>query len=439
MSEQEKYNAHIHAYALGCLDKDEYIELTEYLEGNSDFNWVELGEFQNLAALLPSFLQMEDPAASVKNKVAQRLYRLKEEKKLAQTPQPKPVAQPAPAAATFSPKPAPVFEAPQRHRSDSGSERPTQRTQVEMRSAEPGSERPVDAPSEDFRQDVPHLRIPEIPQEQQPKDDGGFHLNLDAIEEHIHEAEGQQDEPAQPLYRPEPQEEQQQEQPALQDSEFIHHQQAEPRQQIHSTPLLIQQAGAPSAPSDQPIIIKKGVPSSLFILLILVLAGAIYSVYYMLDQKITLYKNSVPSELTRITAEYDAKLDQVERQQKVLELLGQSDVLFIKLTPAAGSTAYGKLIVSPSLRQGQLIMNDLRIIPPQDQKVYQLWVKGARSNMLVPIEVSSSSTGYIPVSFTGDLSNEKSMTFLITRESVGTTPSAPSKEVELSGTIRISN
>lgn len=427
MSDQEKYNAYIHAYSLGCLDKDEFIELTEYLEGSSDFNWVELGEFQNLAALLPSFLQIENPAPSVKNKVAQRLYRLKEEKKLAQVQQqPKPPAQaaPPPAVAAFAPKPAPVFDAPPRHRSESGSERPTQRTQVEMRSAEPGSERPTEAPADDFRSEIPHLRIPDERQEE-PRG-GGLHLNMDAIEEHVHEAEAEQ-----PPYQPEPAQQPQQQ------NDFIQHQDENGEQQpIHSTPLLITQTETPAAPSDQPIIIKKGVPTALFILTILVLAGGIYSVYYLLDQKIASMKTSIPGELARVTAEYDAKFVQFEHQQKVLELLGQSDVLFVKLLPAAGSTAYGKIIISPSLRQGQLIMNDLRIIPPQDQKVYQLWVKGAKSNMFISIEVSSSSTGYIPVSLSSDLSNEKALTFLITRESVGSTPSAPSKEVELSGTIR---
>lgn len=431
MSDQEKYNAYIHAYALGCLDKDEFIELTEYLEGSSDFNWVELGEFQNLAALLPSFLQLEAAAPSVKNKVAQRLYRLKEEKKLAQEPQPpKPAAQaaPSPAVTSFIPKPAPVFEAPPRHRSESGTERPTQRTQVEMRSSEPGSERPIEPPAENLRTEIPQLRLPGDQQEEPGS--GGLHLNMDAIEEHVPEAEEQQ-----PVYQPEP--EQQLQHDA---NEFIQHQDENGKQQqIHSTPLLIQQTESPAASSDQPIIIKKGVPTSFFILIVLLLAGGIYTIYYLLDQKITSLKNSVPSEITRITAEYDAKLVQLDRQQQVLTLLGQSDVLFIKLTPGTGSNAYGKLIVSPSLRQGHLIMNDLRIIPPQDQKVYQLWVKGARSNMFVSIEVSSSSTGYIPVSFAGDLAKEKNLTFLITRESVGSTPSAPSKEVELSGSIRISN
>lgn len=433
MSDQEKYNSYIHAYALGCLDKDEFIELTEYLEGSSDFNWVELGEFQNLAALLPSFLQTEDPAASVKNKVAQRLYRLKEEKKLAQVQQQRPVREPAPAPpvpVAAAPKPAPVFEPPQRHHSDSGTGRPTQRTQVEMRSSEPGSERPVEAPPEEFRQDIPQIRIPEVPQEQ-PAGGGGFHLNMDAIDEHIHETT--QETPA------EPQQYQQEEEPLRQESPYIHHQEEEPQQRIHSTPLLITQTDSPAAPSDQPIIIKKGVPPAFFIIAVLILAGAIYTTYYLLEQKINSLKTGLPAEITRITSEYDAKLVQLDRQQQVLTLLGQSDVLFVKLSPGTGSSAYGKLLYSPSLRQGQLILNDLRIIPPQDQKVYQLWVKGSRSALFIGIEVSSSSTGYIPVSISGDFSKEKSLTFLVTRESVGTTPSAPSKEVELSGTVRISN
>lgn len=79
----------IHAYSLGCLVKEDIDNIVSIIDSKEPFEYEELGEFQNLAALLPAILNMESPSADVKDKVARKLYRLQEElkkKKAAQTP-----------------------------------------------------------------------------------------------------------------------------------------------------------------------------------------------------------------------------------------------------------------------------------------------------------------------------------------------------------------
>ncbi|MEO8398234.1 MAG: hypothetical protein ABI550_00310 [Ignavibacteriaceae bacterium] len=65
----------IYAYALGCLDKNEASKFKEFLS-NEDTIFEELGEFQNLAALMTSILNIDVPNSAVKNKVAEKLYSL---------------------------------------------------------------------------------------------------------------------------------------------------------------------------------------------------------------------------------------------------------------------------------------------------------------------------------------------------------------------------
>ncbi len=77
---QLDYSSLLYAYALGCLDKEDYLKLNEYLSHSTDFPWQNLGEFQNLVALLPSFLNVEDPPSGLKDRVARKLYRLRETK-----------------------------------------------------------------------------------------------------------------------------------------------------------------------------------------------------------------------------------------------------------------------------------------------------------------------------------------------------------------------
>jgi len=79
MPEASEYSKQIQAYALGCLDRTEYSGLKDYLSSGENYPWQELGEYQNLAALLPSILNMEMPSPVIKDNVARRLYRVRDE------------------------------------------------------------------------------------------------------------------------------------------------------------------------------------------------------------------------------------------------------------------------------------------------------------------------------------------------------------------------
>jgi Anti-sigma-K factor rskA len=75
----ENINDLIYAYSLGCLDPEEQQKFMEHLESGDEYKIQELGEFQNLASLLPSILTIENPDPQLKDNVAKKLYRLKDE------------------------------------------------------------------------------------------------------------------------------------------------------------------------------------------------------------------------------------------------------------------------------------------------------------------------------------------------------------------------
>jgi len=74
----ENINDLIYAYALGCLEQEEKQKFVEQIS-SKEFNIQELGEYQNLASLLPSILTIENPDPQLKDKVAKKLYFLKDE------------------------------------------------------------------------------------------------------------------------------------------------------------------------------------------------------------------------------------------------------------------------------------------------------------------------------------------------------------------------
>jgi hypothetical protein len=69
----------IKSQVLGCLDPNTEEELRVYAATGDDFPFEELGQYQNLSALLPLNLTLEVPEVAVKNNVAERLYELKSE------------------------------------------------------------------------------------------------------------------------------------------------------------------------------------------------------------------------------------------------------------------------------------------------------------------------------------------------------------------------
>jgi len=75
----ENINDLIYAYSLGCLDNEELQRLREPLDRGEDVNIKELGELQNLTSLLPSILKIANPDPQLKDNVAKKLYRLKDE------------------------------------------------------------------------------------------------------------------------------------------------------------------------------------------------------------------------------------------------------------------------------------------------------------------------------------------------------------------------
>jgi hypothetical protein len=75
----ENINDLIYAYSLGCLDNEEFQLFSENLDSGEELNDQKLGEFQNLVSLLPLSLTIENPDPKLKDNVAKKLYRLKDE------------------------------------------------------------------------------------------------------------------------------------------------------------------------------------------------------------------------------------------------------------------------------------------------------------------------------------------------------------------------
>ena len=67
------------AFAAGCMDSNNFVHLKEYIRENKDLPYEDLGELQNIMAMIPIILEVEIPDPELKTKVAKNLIAITEE------------------------------------------------------------------------------------------------------------------------------------------------------------------------------------------------------------------------------------------------------------------------------------------------------------------------------------------------------------------------
>lgn len=75
----QQINEMISAYAAGCMDKDNFVYFRDFIESGGNLPEHELGELQNVMALMPVLLDQKEPAPELKAKVAKKLIGLRDE------------------------------------------------------------------------------------------------------------------------------------------------------------------------------------------------------------------------------------------------------------------------------------------------------------------------------------------------------------------------
>lgn len=69
----------ISAFAAGCMDDQNYRQFKNYVRSGGELPEGELGELQNVVSLVPSILDLEQPDAELKERVAKKLISLQDE------------------------------------------------------------------------------------------------------------------------------------------------------------------------------------------------------------------------------------------------------------------------------------------------------------------------------------------------------------------------
>jgi len=69
----------ISAFAIGCMDRENYKQFRKHLEDDGELPKGELGDLQNIIALIPTILDIETPNEELKNDLGKRLIQIQKD------------------------------------------------------------------------------------------------------------------------------------------------------------------------------------------------------------------------------------------------------------------------------------------------------------------------------------------------------------------------
>ncbi|MCK9210846.1 MAG: anti-sigma factor [Ignavibacteriaceae bacterium] len=438
----------LHAFALGCLEREDYDRMMEYFKSNQDYPWQELGEYQNLVALLPSFLNIEVPDARVKDMVARKLYRLRDQQRpqratqiisqtspvqhknlfqRIETPEQKlfsQISSPISEQEKTEPEASPEtvgstkkdatkteeFEPVSSSKPDDFSYKPEDKTSPLSDSRSPFSM------DESTKQDEPY---PGYLSDSKENKDAGFSSNFDQMENRSKETSDDNDEfsfeSSLSNY-------------SLSGESLPKHDEA---YSSFSSETLVEE---PTAKTPQVSIQKEkrksGVSLVVFFLAFLGLVGAIAGVYYYLSKDFKTVTQKQAADYKAIVESLQSDLSSTKEVDALLASINLQ-MVNLKSTPKAAG-AYGKFLFDSVSRKAMIQVVNLPVL--SSDKVYQLWIISNNQKYSAGIYNVTSSKQYFPVTNFDGLNLIGPTVFLITEE-VSTGGEKPSKDIYLVGQV----
>jgi hypothetical protein len=437
----------LHAFAIGCLEREDYDRMMDYFKSNQDYPWQELGEYQNLVALLPSFLNIEVPDARVKDMVARKLYRLRDQQRPQRTTQ-------------ISSQTSPV----QHKNLFQRIETPEQKlfSQISSPNSEDESNYPEPIPEtiEPIKNDI--KRTEEFEPVSSDQNDYSFKPEKDTSTLSDYTSPFSKDESPQKdesysgysSYSPENNDESfssnfdQIESGSKDTSDDIDEFSFESSLSNYSlsgestkknneavssftSETMIEEPAANSQ-KEAPVVekVKSGISSGIFFLAFLGLVGAIAGVYYFLSKD---FKVATEKQATEYKAIVQSLQRDLSSSKEIDALLASVNLQMgnLKSTPIAAG-AYGKILFDTVTRKAMIQLVNLPVL--SSDKVYQLWVISNNQKYSAGVYNVTSSMQYFPITNFSGLNLIGLTSFLITEE-VSTGGEKPSKDVYLAGQI----
>lgn len=408
---EQKFNEMIHAFSAGCLDKSECLEFLEYLKSGQKVRENELGELQNVVSLLPAILEIERPAAEVKDRVAKRLYRMREELREKRRQSQKDVApgEVAPANENaFSEKLTEKHEAEKPDMPPPPA--PPIKTTGRMTVESPLPKNPI--PESGFRENpLPVNPVPENPlPEREPlvKNNRGLKKST-IVEVPYTEVDKPESETAGV--------------PGTQNTGDHLYKTMEP-----IVPQTVRQPVMEESETESKSYFKTIIVMTVILVLVLI-AGAV--TYLLMNRRINQGKEQIASLSGQVNA-LNSEMLRLDRNQKVLAVLSAKDLKTINLDGTASNPGgFGKLTLLQNGSEGVIQLYNMPAL--KDSSVYELWLQSGKSYYSLGTFRTRREVEYFPFSVP-EAEQGKIDSYIVTLED-GEGRTAPSDKVYLMTTF----
>ena len=392
------FNDYLYAFCLGSLDRDELKELSEYIGGVEGFDKQELGEYQNLVSLLPAILTIETPDPQLKDNVARKLYRLKDEIK----------------SQRYKNKTSPRIQGITKEESvPADQEKPKIVGTIEE------EEVPL---IESKKQETPELVKEELPKPSQNK-----------------LSKSQDVSPLYKTYNPE-EPAKEETRPPVKRETFLHSKEEKeeyPEEQIEYKSVRVEEdhmdniIREPLKTPEQQILQPEKKSYSMAIigfLLFFVVVIGIVIVYVKISSDVKEYK----SEVDKLNKQISSLTMKLSSNQEIDQMLQSPNVQIINLKGTNLNTSgFGKLIISPEKGLGYIQLAQMPALP--EKKEFQLWVSISGNSMSLGTFHASEKMEYYSFKIP-TLPQGYDINFLVTEEQAGGAKT-PGKKVYLTGNL----
>jgi hypothetical protein len=393
----ENFNDYLFPFSLGCLDKEEKKKLKEFIEGNGDFNFQELGEYQNLVSLLPCILNIETPEALLKDDVARKLYRLKDEIKTRRN----------------------------KNKSDLKIKEQTKENTNNIQTEKPGFET-----SNEF-DDIPlfdsaNREEEDWKEESIKKPQGTVDRTRDMS--HLYKTYNPEDNvKGEEKYSPEENPDFEQEKETEEDF-HINKNPNNMRVQEDNIENIIRGTNPPTFKPETANHKKYySIMLVVFLLFFVVVVGLMIG-YWKISSDVKEYKNDVE----KLNKQISSLTMRLSSSQEIDQMLQSPNVQIINLKGTnLNSSGYGKLIISPEKGSGYIQLAQMPALP--EDKTFQLWI--SVSGNFMPLETFHATEKMEYYSFKmPNIPHGYDVSFLITEELAGGSKT-PGKKVFLTGNM----
>ncbi|MDP4191291.1 MAG: anti-sigma factor [Bacteroidota bacterium] len=398
----------LYAYSSGCLDAEDYPEFFKYLSSENGIMDKEFGNLQNVVALIPAILEIEHPNPKVKDKVARKLYRMKDESKAIKKP----------------------IVVNMNLQDDAGkmtkSQAVDEKSDQPISSKETGRDNIQDSSTQHSnlqdRKFSNYIPLSEAISPESRPEYGSDLVNKvqynelqgsDIYDKAYDKAEGQEENRAMDLQAKET------------GAEFSRMPELNQIRPELVTENLYEEREKEKGSGKKAFVYFLG-----GILVSLVLSGG---VYYKIDQELTKSKGETASLRLQLNSLRD-ELTRVERYQKVASILSSKETKQYNLEGTESNTkASGKLTISADGKEGVLQLYNMPLT--KGKQAYQLWITSKDQTISMGTFNVKQDVEYYPLD---QLPVEQSQisSFFVTLEDNGEAES-PSKKVYLSGKVSL--